>query len=833
MVRRRMQSIGMAQRVSFRKKDEECVCGKDFSNGAMGWSLYFDSHYQLHSLSVDEGFEVNPDFVSDERVVWLDIEGVPLYAWSRKSFDKIEEGEFNNSEDEEVAETDFMEKSSQSMEHSVHVDKEISADPFGLNDLLGLKKPVEENLEPSPSLSHPPGFSPVGSLNSSDKELNKEFSPTISARGSVLGVLDEMIRVGRAMGYSMEGWLGSKSKKEWVKELSNNNKLNFIAIQETKMEKVSHMDVKFMWGNSNYDYVFSEAAGNSGGILCIWEESFFKKDYVTISDSFVAIYGTWIPSKTKLLVVSIYAPQQPSLRTGCGHRLNDKKIQSACSKNSIVSELRDIDKRLDQYGPIDSLIFRRQDLMSNLNDLKEMEDMDFVQKAKVRWAIEGDENSKYFHGIINKKRSNLAIRGVFVDDQVADLRLHVSHDEFIIGPDFCEAVEHFFKQGSFSKGCNSSFIALIPKVLDAKFVNDYRPISLIGCIYKVVTKILASRLAMVIAGLVSNTQSAFVAGRQILDGPFILNEVLDWCKRKKKKALFFKVDFAKAYDSVRWDFLLDVLEAFGFVVEDVFKAFVTGVFGLILIYFMQDEPFLWANGLINLLEVPKGVLKVMESIRSNFFKGASMLEKKIFWIAWDKFVRFPLWSSILEEFMCLSLLDLISWSYWSKRYRGSVNLLVFGKRLGWGYPCVSCVRGLFALDSAPNICVAAKMAGPLDTSFRRSVRGGVEQQEFSDLSSFLNSVVLSTSNDRWRFCIVFAVGGRSISSFGVRSQNGTSGSLLFVFRVQLKVFWKESSTLLGGLFGDFGIVLLLMLISRLDRSFLRILSLPPFFGVKM
>ncbi|GKG00745.1 hypothetical protein Tco_0302435, partial [Tanacetum coccineum] len=55
---------------------------------------------------------------------------------------------------------------------------------------------------------------------------------------------------------------------------------------------------------------------------------------------------------------------------------------------SDVSELRDIDKRLDQYGPIDSLIFRRQDLMSNLNDLKEMKDMDFVQKAKVRWAIE-------------------------------------------------------------------------------------------------------------------------------------------------------------------------------------------------------------------------------------------------------------------------------------------------------------------------------------------------------------------------------------------------------------------------------------------------------------
>nr|GFC43292.1 RNA-directed DNA polymerase, eukaryota, reverse transcriptase zinc-binding domain protein [Tanacetum cinerariifolium] len=52
--------------------------------------------------------------------------------------------------------------------------------------------------------------------------------------------------------------------------------------------------------------------------------------------------------------------------------------------------------------------------------------------------------------------------------------------------------------------------------------------------------------------------------RQILDGPFILNEVLHWCKRKNKKAMFFKVDFAKAYDSVRWDYLIDVLEAFGF-----------------------------------------------------------------------------------------------------------------------------------------------------------------------------------------------------------------------------------------------------------------------------
>ncbi|MCI32279.1 RNA-directed DNA polymerase (Reverse transcriptase), partial [Trifolium medium] len=55
--------------------------------------------------------------------------------------------------------------------------------------------------------------------------------------------------------------------------------------------------------------------------------------------------------------------------------------------------------------------------------------------------------------------------------------------------------------------------------------------------------------------LISETQSAFVRGRQILDGVLIANEVIDEAKRLKKKVLLFKVDFEKAYDSVDWDFL--------------------------------------------------------------------------------------------------------------------------------------------------------------------------------------------------------------------------------------------------------------------------------------
>ncbi|GJU10686.1 RNA-directed DNA polymerase, eukaryota [Tanacetum coccineum] len=122
----------------------------------------------------------------------------------------------------------------------------------------------------------------------------------------------------------------------------------------------------------------------------------------------------------------------------------------------------------------------------------------------------------------------------------------------------------FFANGCFPRGCNSSFIALILKIQDAKFVKDFRPISLIGSTYKIISKILANRLCLVLPDLISDVQSAFVANRQILDGPFILNELMSWCKHTKFKGMIFKVDFEKAFDSVKWDYLDETLKSFGF-----------------------------------------------------------------------------------------------------------------------------------------------------------------------------------------------------------------------------------------------------------------------------
>ena len=64
--------------------------------------------------------------------------------------------------------------------------------------------------------------------------------------------------------------------------------------------------------------------------------------------------------------------------------------------------------------------------------------------------------------------------------------------------------------------------------------------------------------------LIGDVWSDFIGGRNIFDGVLVTNEIVDWWKRNKKKGLLLKLDFEKAYDSVNWFFLLNMLKTFGF-----------------------------------------------------------------------------------------------------------------------------------------------------------------------------------------------------------------------------------------------------------------------------
>ncbi|PWA44201.1 hypothetical protein CTI12_AA529430 [Artemisia annua] len=411
--------------------DDSCVVQRDLNNFVMGEVKQFASIVNLRVLLSNEGFHnvkltylgglwvmfelhsaktkdkflkhvgvaswfsrlcnAQRDFVSKERIVWVDIEGVPLHAWSRSTFCKIgskwgeiivqgkvfvirakelfvwspvftdvtdvvycsddesEKGDAGNigskegncqdknldeeSDDEVVSDTVFGEPEENletDQEKSVN-GKEHSSDPFNLNELLWKGNTKTNHSDSNSSFTNPPGFTPVKEHQGEDFHAKKNMDQNSSPNSN--------------------GMVRFKKKLQMLKKEIR----SWVAAYKLRQS-------------------------DSNGMVQFKKKLQMMKKEIR---SWVAAY----------------------------------KLRQSGQLNDILANIAKI---LDQGGVSDEILFSRMELMKQMHDIKYNVVRDQMQKAKIQWAIEGDENSKFFNGIVNRRRAQLSVKGIMVDGEWVD-----------------------------------------------------------------------------------------------------------------------------------------------------------------------------------------------------------------------------------------------------------------------------------------------------------------------------------------------------------------------------------------------------------------------------
>ena len=125
------------------------------------------------------------------------------------------------------------------------------------------------------------------------------------------------------------------------------------------------------------------------------------------------------------------------------------------------------------------------------------------------------------------------------------------------------------KCGKIGGSTNSAFLALIPKEKEAKSFDRFRPISLCNIGYKIITKIMASRLKHILPNIIPENQGGFIKGRKIWDNIILVQEAVHSSLKNGYKGMAVKLELENAFDRVSHPFLFTVMLRFGFALEFV------------------------------------------------------------------------------------------------------------------------------------------------------------------------------------------------------------------------------------------------------------------------